>query len=133
MAPLLGPSFKRLRIWWAMSGKAMNAVPAARTARVVTRGIEKREGHVARVCGLFIALRRCTCRAKAHGRGIERLPPHKRMRCKDLVRQKSAARYPGKISQKKGSATQCILNALSSLNARKHQAHGGFWASHGRG
>jgi hypothetical protein len=66
MAPSLGPRFKRLRIWWAMSGKAMqNSVPPGGPVRVVTRRIEESEGHVARVCGLFITQDRCTCRAKA--------------------------------------------------------------------
>jgi hypothetical protein len=44
MAPLLGPRFKRLRIWWVMSGKAIqDAVPPAGTVREVTR--RKSEGH----------------------------------------------------------------------------------------
>ncbi len=32
------------------------SAPAAGTVRVVTRSIDKREGHVAGVCGLFITL-----------------------------------------------------------------------------
>lgn len=54
MAPCAGPSFKRLRVGWAMSGKAMqDAVPPLGTAlREVTRKFEESEGH-ARVCGLF--------------------------------------------------------------------------------
>lgn len=63
MAPLLGPHFKRLLIWWAMSGKAMQgSVPPAGTVRDVTR--RKSEGHGARVCGLFITEDGCICRAK---------------------------------------------------------------------
>jgi len=39
-----GHVFKRLRIWWVMSGKAIQvAVPPAGTVREVTRG--KSEGH----------------------------------------------------------------------------------------
>jgi hypothetical protein len=41
------------------------SVPPGETVRVVTRRIEESVGH-ARVCGLFIALYRSTCRAKDH-------------------------------------------------------------------
>ncbi|MGB8060293.1 MAG: hypothetical protein WCF26_00165, partial [Candidatus Sulfotelmatobacter sp.] len=46
---------QRLRMWWAISGKAMQGgVPAAGTPfREVTQHIES-EGHVARVCGLLV-------------------------------------------------------------------------------
>jgi len=58
MAPLLGPRFKRLRVWWAMSGKAVQlTVPAARTVRVVTRGIVKSDGHVAEFAASLLSMR----------------------------------------------------------------------------
>ena len=41
-----------------------DSIPPAGTVRVVTRSIEESEGHVARVCGLFVALHRSICRAK---------------------------------------------------------------------
>jgi hypothetical protein len=40
------------------------SVPPAGTVREVTRRIEESEGHVARVCGLFITQSRSICRAK---------------------------------------------------------------------
>jgi Phosphoesterase family len=43
MAPSLGPHFKRLRIGWVTSGKAIDTVPPAGTVREVTR--RKSEGH----------------------------------------------------------------------------------------
>ena len=62
---LWGHVFKRLRSWWAMSGKAIQgAVPPARTTIwEVTHKIFESEGHV-RVCGLFVTRGRSTCRAK---------------------------------------------------------------------
>src|SRR5215469_9206368 len=62
---LWGHVFKRLRNWWAMSGKAIQgAVPPARTTFwEVTQKTFEGEGHQ-RVCGLFVTRGRSTCGAK---------------------------------------------------------------------
>jgi hypothetical protein len=63
----------------------MNTVPAAETVRVVTRRINESEGHVARVCGLFITCDRSICRAKTGPYVISLRPSDKQMTSKDLV------------------------------------------------
>src|ERR1700731_3920139 len=68
-----------------MSGKAMS-VPPAGTVREVTRRIEESEGHVARVCGLFISQSRSICRAKVGVPVVRITGNDKSMNVNDLVR-----------------------------------------------
>jgi hypothetical protein len=86
MAPSLGPRFKRLRIWWVMSGKAMQStVPPAGTARVVTRRIEESEGHVAEFAASLLPRRDALAAPKLEPLLLAITFSHKQMTSKDLV------------------------------------------------
>ncbi len=61
-----------------------NSVPPARTVRVVTRGVES-EGHVARVCGLFVKLTDAFAAPKLEAQAPQWMRQDKRMKVNDLV------------------------------------------------
>jgi hypothetical protein len=64
VAPLLGPRFKEATSWWAMSGKAMHAIPPVGTAIWEMSGTEESEGHCLSLRPLYFGEKRSISRAK---------------------------------------------------------------------
>jgi hypothetical protein len=132
MAPSLGPRFKRLRIWWAMSGKAMQStVPPAGTARVVTRRIEESEGHVAEFAASLLPMTDALAAPKLEPLVLAITPSHNQMTSKDLVRRVEV-RAPARIEIAAKSKVQ--NNAYSMHSAPQHPQTPSPWrvlASHG--